>query len=151
MKKQLIVDPIKNGTVIDHIAAGKSFAVAEILNLKNLDNLLLIGMNLSSKKIGKKDIIKIENKILTEDEVNSIALISPDATLVVIENYEVIKKYKIKLPSKVSRHIICPNPHCITNIEEVETEFDVIKKKKVEVRCKYCEKKYGIEQVKFKF
>ncbi len=151
MKKQLIVDPIKNGTVIDHIAAGKSFAVAEILNLKNLDNLLLIGMNLSSKKIGKKDIIKIENKILTEDEVNSIALISPDATLVVIENYEVIKKYKIKIPPKVHKHIVCPNSHCITNIEEVETEFDVMKKKKVEVRCKYCEKKYGIEQVKFKF
>ncbi len=151
MKKQLKVDPIKNGTVIDHITAGKALDVAEILNLKKVKNLLLIGMHLHSNKIGKKDIIKLENKILSEDEVNSIALISPNATMVIIENYEVVKKSPIRLPSEVKKHLICPNPSCVTNVERVETHFYVADTSPVEVQCKYCEKKYPIDRIKFRF
>ena len=150
-KKQLRVDPIKNGTVIDHIAAGKALQVADILNLKNPENLIMIGINLSSNKIGKKDIIKIENRKLSKDEVNSIALISPNATLIIIEDYKVVSKQKITLPEKIRKHLVCPNPNCVTNIEQVTTKFQIVNQNPVEVRCEYCEKTYHIENVKFRF
>jgi aspartate carbamoyltransferase regulatory subunit len=150
-KKQLKVDPIKNGTVIDHISAGKALQVADILNLKQAKDLMLIGVNLSSRKMEKKDIIKIENRKLTTDEVNSIALISPNATLTIIEDYRVVKKEKITLPKEIKQHIICPNPNCVTNIEQVETKFEIAGDNPVAVRCEYCEKKYSIENVKFRF
>ncbi len=150
-KKQLRVDPIKNGTVIDHITAGKALQVADILNLQQTDNLMLIGVHLSSKKMGKKDIVKIENRNLTADEVNGIALISPNATLTIIEDYRVVKKQKITLPEAIKGHIICPNPNCVTNVEQVETRFIIANGTPVEVQCAYCEKKYGIEDVKFRF
>ena len=151
MKKQLKVDPIKNGTVIDHITAGKALQVAEILNLKNPKNLMMIGVNLASSKIGKKDIIKIENRELSDEEVNSVALVSPEATLIIIQDFEVVKKHRIHIPNQVKKHIICPNPNCVTNREKVETRFEVANREPVEVRCEYCEKKYRIDQIKFHF
>ena len=148
---QLKVDPIKNGTVIDHITAGKALQVADILNLKNPVNLMMIGVNLSSKKMNKKDIIKIENRVLSNDEVNSIALISPNASLIIIEDYQVVKKQKISIPNQINNHIICPNANCVTNIENVATKFELANREPVEVRCEYCEKKYSIDDVKFRF
>jgi len=150
-KKQLRVDPIKNGTVIDHIAAGKALIVTDILNLKDPKNLILIGVNLTSNKMRKKDIIKIENRKLSNDEVNSIALISPNATLTIIEDYQVVKKQMISLPEAIHKHLICPNPNCVTNIEDVTTNFYISNQEPVEVRCEYCEKTYAIENVKFRF
>jgi aspartate carbamoyltransferase regulatory subunit len=150
-KAQLKVDPIKKGTVIDHISAGKALQVADILNLRNPKNLMMIGVNLSSNKMQKKDIIKIENRVLTNDEVNSIALISPNASLIIIEDYKVVKKQRIALPKHIQKHIVCPNPNCVTNIENVSTKFEVANNNPVEVRCEYCEKKYPIDEVKFHF
>jgi len=151
MKNKLKVDPIKNGTVIDHIASGKALLVAEILKLNPSENLMMVGVNLSSQKMGKKDIIKIENRVLTDDEVNSIALVSPTATLIIIKDFQVVKKHGISLPQTIKNHIICPNANCITNIELVPTRFELANREPVQVRCDYCEKKYDIGDVKFKF
>ncbi|NPA67126.1 MAG: aspartate carbamoyltransferase regulatory subunit [Chlorobi bacterium] len=151
MKKQLKVDPIKNGTVIDHITAGKALQVAEILNIGKNEKEIMIGINLSSKKTGKKDILKIENRKLSEDEAGSIALISPAATLIIIEDYKVVRKTGIELPEEIKEHIICPNANCITNNEKTETRFYLAGKNPTEIRCAYCEKKYSIDEVKFKF
>ena len=151
MKNQLKVDPIKSGTVIDHITAGKALQVADILNLKNPKNLMMIGVNLSSNKMGKKDIIKIENRVLTADEVNGIALISPNASLIIIEDFEVVKKQRISIPKHINKHIVCPNSNCVTNVENVTTRFELAKQNPVRVRCEYCEKEYNIEDVKFSF
>jgi aspartate carbamoyltransferase regulatory subunit len=150
-KNQLKVDPIRNGTVIDHISAGKALQVADILNLKTPKNLMMVGVNLSSKKMGKKDIIKIENRVLSKDEVNGIALVSPNATLIIIENYKVVNKTKICIPKQIKKHIICPNPNCVTNIEKVVTKFELAGKNPVALRCRYCEKKYNIDNLKFRF
>jgi len=150
-KNQLKVDPIKNGTVIDHISAGKALQVADILNLKSPINLMMIGVNLSSKKMEKKDIIKIENRVLSNDEVNSIALVSPNASLIIIENYKVVNKTNICIPKQIKKHIICPNPNCVTNIEKVVTKFELAAKDPVALRCEYCEKKYSIDDLKFRF
>ncbi len=151
MKEQLKVDPIKNGTVIDHITAGKALQVAEILNIPNYEKEIMIGVNLSSRKMDKKDIIKIENRELSEEEAGSIALISPTATIIVIRDYQVIRKFGIDIPQEIHQHIICPNSNCITNIEAVDTRFYLAGKNPIEVRCAYCEKKYFIDEVKFRF
>ena len=108
-KEKLKVDPIKNGTVIDHRTAGKALQVADILNIGNSEGEIMIGVNLISQKMGKKDIIKIENRELSKDEADSIALISPTATLIIIKDYEVVKKFGIDIPKEINQHIICPN------------------------------------------
>ncbi len=150
-KEKLKVDPIKNGTVIDHVTAGKALKVADILNIGNSTKEIMIGLNLSSKKMKKKDIIKVENREISKEEANSIALISPTATLIIIKNYKVVKKFGIDIPKEIKQHIICPNSHCITNLEQVKTRFILAGKNPIEVRCAYCEKKYFIDEVKFSF
>lgn len=150
-KEKLKVDPIKNGTVIDHITAGKALQVADILNIGNSKREIMIGVNLTSRKMGKKDIIKIEDRELSKEEANSIALISPTATLIIINDYEVVKKFGIDIHKEINEHIICPNSNCITNIEQVKTRFELAGNDPIEVRCSYCEKKYFIDEVKFSF
>ncbi len=144
---KLKVDAIKTGTVIDHIKAGKALEVVKILD-RGKNDILLFACNLSSKKLGKKDIIKIENKKLNPKEVNSIALISPDATLVEIKDYKVVSKSKLKTPEFVESIIKCPNPKCISNIEKIRSKFYIDKKKENILRCHYCEKEYSVEEVK---
>jgi aspartate carbamoyltransferase regulatory subunit len=147
--KQIKVNAIKNGTVIDHITAGKMQKVLDILHLDGTD-IVMIGMNLSSKKIGRKDIIKIENKELSEYEVNSIALIAPEATLIIIKDFEVTKKSKLQVPEYIENIIDCPNPKCITNTEKIISKFRLTNDAPAHVRCVYCEKKYLVEEVKIK-
>ena len=147
--KQIKVNAIKNGTVIDHITAGKVRKVLDILHLDGTD-VVMIGMNLSSNKIGKKDIIKIENKELSEFEANSISLIAPEATLIIIKDFDVIKKSSLKIPEYIEEIIKCPNPKCITNEPEVISKFKLTKDEPVQVRCVYCEKKYLIDEVEIR-
>lgn len=147
--KQIKVNAIKNGTVIDHITAGKIRKVLDILHLDGTD-VVMIGMNLSSNKIGKKDIIKIENKVLSIPEVNSIALIAPEATLIIIKDFEVIKKSSLEIPECIEDIINCPNPKCITNEEQIISKFRLTQDIPAQVRCVYCEKKYLIDEVKMK-
>jgi aspartate carbamoyltransferase regulatory subunit len=148
--KKMKVDAIISGTVIDHIPAGKGLKLADILNLQD-DNILMIGMNLQSKKIGKKDIIKIENRELTKIELNSLALIAPSATVTVIKDYQVDKKLNVELQGKIEDLIVCPNPKCITNIEKMKSHFRVYRNEaEIHVICAYCEKKYNMDEVKIK-
>ena len=147
--KQLKVDAIKNGTVIDHITAGKVLKVADILNLHGTD-VVMIGMNLASKRIGKKDIIKIENRELSHNEVNSIALIAPKATLTIIKNFEVVKKVSLEMPEYIENLIVCPNPQCITSMEDIPSKFKITDNEPPKARCVYCEKKYTIDEVKIR-
>ncbi len=147
--KTIKVNAIKNGTVIDHISAGKILKVIDILNLTGC-NSVMVGMNLSSNKIGKKDIIKIENRELSKQEVNSIALIAPSATLIIINNFEVVSKTSLDMPEYVEEHIICPNPKCITNSEEIPSKYYIDNTELATARCLYCEKKYLVEDLKIK-
>ncbi len=147
--KQLKVDAIKNGTVIDHIPAGKGMQVADLINVSG-ENIVMIGISLHSKKVGKKDIIKIENRELSQEEINSVALIAPSATITIIKDFEVIRKAKAEIPELIEGLILCPNPKCITNSEIIKTKFMVTDEKPLQVRCHYCEKKYLVEEVKIK-
>jgi len=133
-----------NGIVIDHIIAGKGIIVLNILGLPDLDHgsVVSVVMNVSAKDGRRKDIIKIEGKDLHAQELDLISLISPEATINIIKNTAVAKKYKVKLPESVKGIIKCVNPNCITNQREpVEPGFSVISKAPVVLRCDFCERK----------
>ncbi len=150
-KKELIVNAIKNGTVIDHIAADKVFKVIRVLGLDKTDEVALFGVNLDSKKHHKKGIIKVRNKFFEDEEINRIGLFAPNATLITIKDYEVVNKRNVELPLKISNFVKCMNPNCVTNIENITTKFDVIKNEKEEVslHCHYCEKSTKQNQMEF--
>ena len=116
------------------------FKVIQILGLDKIDNQITFGTNLNSKKLGKKAIIKISDKLFEADDINRIALVAPDAKLNIIKNYEVIEKKKVVVPDTISGIAECMNPKCITNVEKVTTRFKVISKKNVSLKCHYCEK-----------
>ncbi|MEE0926021.1 MAG: aspartate carbamoyltransferase regulatory subunit [Bacteroidales bacterium] len=140
-KRELVVSAIENGTVIDHIPAGEVYKVVKILNLDMYEDEVLIGTNLSSKKYGKKGIIKVKNKFFAETEVNKVALIAPNATLIIIRNYEVVEKRRLEIPDTIKQIVKCINPNCITNIEDnIETNFRVVDKEPLKLQCHYCEK-----------
>ncbi|MEM5834422.1 MAG: aspartate carbamoyltransferase regulatory subunit [Candidatus Aenigmatarchaeota archaeon] len=146
-EKELLVRKIENGTVIDHIPANLGLKVASLLNLEENNSISVILMNVPSKKLGKKDVVKVENRELTEKEVSRIALIAPSATLNIIRNWEVVEKRKISLPEILEGVIKCPNKNCITNYEEVETKFVVEEKEPLRLRCYFCERIFTREDV----
>ena len=134
------VSTIRHGTVIDHIESEATFKVADILQVQHEPHMVLVGMNLESKHLGKKGIIKIENRVLTPDEVNKIALIAPRATLNIISDFKVVEKFKVELPEQIRRVVKCFNPRCITNQQEIETRFEVVEERPPALRCHYCER-----------
>ena len=150
--KQLKVDAIKDGTVIDHIPGGKAIQVLKILNGNGKDP-VSIGINLPSSKYDRKDIVKIENHELSAGEVNRIAIIAPTASITIIRNYEITEKRKVEIPEALDNIAYCPNPNCITNKEGISTHFDLNKDfgaGNSEFMCRYCEKIYNTEDLKIK-
>jgi len=140
-KKELRVNAIKNGTVIDHIPSEDLFKVIKILGLQNITNTMTLGNNLESKTQGSKAIIKISELFFEDDDINRIALAAPNAKLNIIKNYEVVEKRKVEVPNTIIGIAKCVNPKCITNHEEnIKTHFTVIDKNNIELKCKYCEK-----------
>ncbi len=146
-RKQLSVSAIKNGTVIDHIPAKNLFKVITILGLEKFDHKVTFGTNFESKKLGKKGIIKVTDKSFSEDDVNRIALVAPEAKLNIIKDYEVTEKYDLTVPEEIIGIVKCVNPQCITNHEEVTTKFRVFKNRGVALKCNYCEKITDQEQI----
>jgi aspartate carbamoyltransferase regulatory subunit len=145
----LPVSAIKNGTVIDHITQGQALRIIHLLSLESHDNKVTIGLHLPSKRLGNKDLIKIENRILTEDEANEIVIFSPLATINVIQNYDVSKKYSTHLPKTMKKVFQCPNPTCITQAESVNSYFHISESgKQIKLTCHYCEKTFDRDQLK---
>ena len=140
IRKELKVSAIENGTVIDHIPSQTVFQVIKILNLREAENQILFGTNLDSAKMGKKGIIKVSNKFFQADEINKIALVAPNATLIIIKNFKVSEKKKVQVPDIVEKIVKCFNPNCITNNEDVTSKFTVIDKNELKLKCHYCEK-----------
>lgn len=144
MTKQLSVSAIENGTVIDHIPAGFALKIVDFLKLSSHKKRVTLGLNLPSKSLGYKDLVKVEGRSLTEDEANKIAILAPGATIAIIEEFQVVKKFKVQMPKSVEKIFHCQNPQCITNHESVLPLFDVkAVSKKVELKCKYCEKHFS--------
>ncbi|MFQ5964702.1 MAG: aspartate carbamoyltransferase regulatory subunit [Candidatus Scalinduaceae bacterium] len=145
--KKLEVSAIEEGTVIDQIASKSTFKVANILNIQNIDKVVLVGVNLSSEKLGKKGIIKIGGKLLTQEEANKIALIAPDATLNIIKDSEVVRKFKVAIPDSIEGIVKCFNPNCVSNHQSIQSRFHVINKNPIKIRCHYCERLMGSDDI----
>jgi len=145
--KEVSISAIKDGTVIDHIPGDATFKVIEILDLRGIRGIISAATNLKSKKMGKKGIIKISGKYLTQDEVNKIAIIAPDASVNIIENYNVKKKLQVSIPQTIHKTIKCSNPNCITNVEKIPGKFIVLNKDPVKVKCLYCERDMNKEEI----
>lgn len=134
------IDSIKNGTVIDHITAGKGMELYSLLNLDTLNCPIVIGKNLFSKKMGKKDIIKIDADIELNTDI--LGYIDPDVTVNVIKNGKIVEKKTVSLPEKLVNVIECKNPRCITSCEqELDQVFTLTDKENRVYRCLYCETK----------
>jgi len=139
--KPMKIPRIKNGTVIDHITAGNAIKVLKILKIPQKDgSTISVAINVKSR-MGKKDIVKIENREIAHSEVDKIALIAPKATINIIRDYEVEEKHEVELPNELRGIATCSNPTCISNGgEPVQSRFIVLDKEKPRIQCYYCER-----------
>lgn len=148
-KKEILVPAIENGTVIDHIPTSATYQVIHILGLDKYEDQVLIGNNLDSQKYGRKGIVKIKNKYLTDEQLGMVALVAPKATVIFIKNFEVERKVQVEIPDHIDNVIKCVNPVCITNSEVIPTRFDVVDKSNLKLKCHYCEKITTKDSIKF--
>jgi len=137
---ELRVNKIKDGTVIDHIRGGYALDVVKILGITGKENrVMTIAVNVPSKRIRVKDIVKIEGKALSTQEVNRIALVAPHASINFIHEYTVVDKREVKLPQLIEGIVKCGNPCCISNAEEpVTPKFYVKQQEPLILKCHYC-------------
>jgi len=139
--KPMKIPRIKNGTVIDHITSGNALKVLRILGIPRQNTYTVsVAMNVQGK-LGKKDIVKVENRELAREEVDKIALIAPKATINIIRDYQVAEKHKVELPDEFRGIACCQNPTCISNTgEPVQSRFIVLDKEIPRIKCYYCQR-----------
>ena len=147
-KEELQVVALKNGTVIDHIPTDKLFTVVSLLGLKNSESNITIGNNLTSKKLGKKGLIKVADRFFSDEEISRLSVVAPNVKLSIIRDYEVVEKKEVIMPDVVKGIVKCSNPKCITNNEPMTTIFHVLCKENGILKCHYCEKEQNKEAVK---
>ena len=144
------VTAIRNGTVIDHIPAGHAMRVLEMLAINNSSSVpVSMVMNVPSKKKGTKDIIKVEDRELTQDELNRLALVAPDAHVAIIRAYVVAEKLTIELGSEVTNVVRCTFSNCITTNprEPLPHRLKVLSREPLELRCHYCGRPQDLEEL----
>ena len=146
-KTERQVAAIKNGTVIDHIPAEKTYQVVNLLQLETLETPVTIGYNYPSNKIGRKGIIKVSDKFFTDEEISRLSVVAQNVVLNIIHDYEVVEKKTVKTPDELRGIVKCANPKCITNNEPMNTVFHVVNKEKGILKCHYCDKEQFIEKV----
>lgn len=136
----LRVSKIKDGTVIDHITAGHALGVVKILGITGDEKgPITIAINVPSKLLKTKDIVKIEGRELKPQEVAKIALLATHASINIIRNYKVVKKEEVKLPKMIESIVKCANPACISNSNEpVKAKFYVECEEPLLLKCHYC-------------
>ena len=137
-KKELEVSAIKNGTVIDHIPANVTFKIVQILDLYNHPGAITIGTNLDSITLGRKGIIKIADRYLSDEEIGRLSVVSPDVTLNIIKDYQIVEKKYVKYPKQIIGVVKCTNPKCVTNHQPIPTKMEVFDMNQKSLRCIYC-------------
>lgn len=132
------IDSISKGIVLDHIKAGKAMEIYKHLRLDQLDCTVAIIKNVKSDKMGRKDIIKVDEEI--DLDLAILGYIDPDITINIIDGGHIIDKKHIELPEKIVNVIRCKNPRCITSVEqEIEHVFKLADREERIYRCAYCE------------
>ncbi len=136
----MIIDSIKNGIVIDHITAGKGMEIYSLLRLDALECPVAIIKNVASRRMGKKDIIKIDADIALNTDI--LGYIDPEVTVNVVKDGTIVEKHGVELPPELKNVITCKNPRCITSCEqELDQIFRLADKENRVYRCLYCESK----------
>ena len=134
------IDSITNGVVIDHITAGKGMQIYKLLKLGSLDASVALINNAPSRKMGKKDIIKIDADITLDTDI--LGYVDPDITVNVIKDSKIIEKKAIELPERLTNVLTCKNPRCISVTEqELDQIFTLADRENRVYRCLYCETK----------
>ncbi len=146
MKEQRLVSAIENGTVIDHIPADKTFQVVSLLGLDREGQPVTIGYNYVSKKLGRKGIVKVSDRVFSADEINRLSVVAPNIVISVIRDYEVVEKTQVVTPKELRGIVRCANPMCITNHEPMATLFHV---EGSTLTCHYCEKEQELSKARF--
>ena len=142
LKNSLNVSTLSEGFVLAHIEAGKSMDIYKYLKLDKLDCCVAIIKNAASKKMGKKDIIKIECPIDIID-LDILGFIDHNITVNIIKDERIVEKKRLELPKQITNVIRCKNPRCITSIEQGLDHVFVLTDPENQVyRCQYCEEKY---------
>jgi aspartate carbamoyltransferase regulatory subunit len=139
---------IEDGIVIDHIPEKKALDVLKVLGLEGAEHnsMITMGINLPSSKYGRKDVVKIENKHLSEDELNKIAIVAPDASINIIKEGKITHKHNAKLPEILINTVKCPNPLCVTRVEDVQSKFYNVKEGK-KLKCHFCGRDFDIKDI----
>ncbi len=136
------IDSIKNGIVIDHITAGKGMQLYKLLRLDELDCSVALIKNAASRKMGKKDIIKIDAEFPVNMDI--LGYVDPDVTVDIIRDGNLVEKKELTLPQRLTNVIYCKNPRCISSTEqELPHVFLLSDPAKRVYRCMYCETKAG--------
>ena len=115
-----------------------------------MEGSVTLGYNLDSKKLGKKGILKVSGVTFPEETLNRLALVAPNVNVNIIEDYKVVKKFKVTLADDIVDIVRCTNPKCITNNEPMRTYFNVIDKDNVTLKCRYCERMIEKEDIELK-
>ena len=137
----LNIDSLEKGVVIDHIESGKSMEIYRVLELDKLDCSVAIIKNARSKKSGRKDISKIEDRI--DIDLDVLGFIDPNITVNIIDGGHIIEKKHLQLPERIVNVAKCKNPRCITSVEqELDHVFVLTDPEKGVYRCMYCEQEY---------
>jgi aspartate carbamoyltransferase regulatory subunit len=135
--RQLRVSKIESGTVVDHITGGQALNVLALLGIDgSTGEAVSVAMNVPSDRLGRKDVVKVENRELSDAELDVLSLIAPEATINIIRSYDVVEKKRVERPERVVGVLACRNRECITNTNEpVDAKFEVLPDG---VRCEYC-------------
>ena len=144
------VTAIRNGTVIDHVPSGKAHRVLEMLGIGgNTSVPVSLVINVPSKKMGLKDIIKVEDRELTQSELDRLALVAPDARVAIIRAYSVAEKLTINLGEEVTNVVRCTFSNCITtNLREPQPHrLRVVQRDPLQLRCHYCGRPQDLDEL----
>lgn len=138
----MYIDSIRDGIVLDHIKAGKAMEIYKSLGLNEVDCPVAMIMNVKSKRMGKKDIIKIDS--LFSVDLDVLGYIDPGITVNIIRDGKLAEKRALSLPEKITGILVCKNPRCITSCEQgIEHMFFLADKEKGVYRCAYCEARHN--------
>lgn len=135
------VEAIAHGSVVDHIPGSATLKVAQLL--AGAEDQVFVGMNLRSSRSGRKGVVKIANRELDQRQLSWLALIAPEATVSIIRDYEVVRKFAVPAPDRFENVARCSNPNCVTSHERWPTRFLVVGRQPLTVRCHFCERSFA--------
>ena len=141
----LNINSIQKGIVIDHITPGLGYEIFKMMDLDKADYTVALIMNATSKKYGRKDMIKIENVV--DLDLTALAILDENLTVNILEDEKITNKIKINLPEKVEGLLKCNNPRCIsTNERNITHKFSLVDRNKRLYKCDYCDHLYNVEE-----